>query len=357
MKVKNYFNWAFSAPLLAFVFFFSGLLSNPSIIYTIIGAVFLIVGVITAVHHAEVVALKVGDPFGTIILAVSITILEVAIIISLMIAGGEHALSYARDTLFAAVMLILTGIIGLSMLIGGLKFHEQSFTKSSATASLVSLVVILVITFILPNFTSTVDGPFYSKSQMLFVSLACLIIYVTFVTIQTTRYRKFFTSVENEVLPDDKPSNFNAYSSLVFLILCLGIVVLLAKALSPSIENFVETIGAPNSLVGVIIAAVVLLPEGLTAIRLAARDNMQSSLNLSLGSALACIGLSIPAVVGVCLYLNLPIVLGIDAKSFILLGLTIFATMLSLARGKTNILYGIVLLVILATYIFTILVP
>lgn len=355
MKLKTFLNWTILLPLMSVAFYFSGLLGQ-SLLFTLIGAAFLISSVLSAVHHAEVVAHRVGEPFGTIILALSITILEVAIIISLMVAGGEGALTYARDTVFAAVMLLLTGILGTCIWIGGLKFHEQKFARSSATTSMVSLVAILVLTLILPNFTTSERGPFYSTAQLVFIAIASLVIYGTFIAIQTVRHREYFVT-ETEEDHDEPTSRKKAILSFIFLIICLGVVVLMAKALSPAIEEMVKSIGAPKNLVGVIIAAVVLLPEGIAAIRSARNNKLQNSLNLALGSALASIGLTIPAVAVVCILFNLPLMLGLDAKSIILLSLAVFTVMLSLSRGKTNILYGTVLLVILAAYIFTTIVP
>lgn len=358
MNIKNLFHWTIIFPLIAgifYLFFFK----ETSVFLNIVAGLLLISSVLSAVHHAEVVAHRVGEPFGTIILALCITILEVAIIISLMVAGGENAMTYARDTIFAAVMLILTGILGICIWVGGVKFHEQFFARTSATTSLVSLVAILVITLILPNYTTSHNGPFYTESQLIFVSIACIIIYGTFLGIQTVRHRNYFITSEdeNEDHGGEKPSIPVTFLSLIFLILCLSIVVYMAKGLSPAIEDMVQKFGAPQNLVGIIIAAVVLLPEGIAAIRAARANKIQSSLNLALGSAMASIGLTIPSVAVVCILFDIPLVLGLDQKSVILLGLSVFTVMLSLSRGKTNVLYGTVLLVILASYIFTVIVP
>lgn len=345
-------------PLLCIPFYFSGLLGS-SVFMDILGSILLISAVLSSVHHAEVVAHKVGEPYGTIVLAICITILEVGLIISFMLSGGEGSQTYPRDTVFAAVMIILNGILGICILVGGVKYSEQFFARSSATTYLVSLLAILVLTLILPNFTSTVRGPYYSEPQLIFVSFACLVIYGVFLMVQTVRHRNYFV-VENDDEQEhhvEKPDVKATLLSLVFLVLCLGIVIFLAKGLSPVIEDFVENMGAPRALVGVIIAAIVLLPEGLAAIRAARRNQIQSSINLSLGSALASVGLTIPAVSAVCILYDIPFVLGLDVKSIILLGLSVFIVMLSLSRGKTNILYGTVLLVNLAAYIFTVIVP
>ncbi len=356
-KFKDLIDWTTIIPIISVVFYLSGY-TNFNGWTSILGGCLLIVSVLSAVHHAEVVAHKVGEPFGTIILAICITILEVSLIVSLMVAGGEKAMTYARDTVFAAIMLILNGIIGICIWIGGVKYKEQYLSRSSVSTSLVSLVAILIMTLILPNFTTTVSGPFYSTKQLIFVSVACLVIYSTFLMVQTVRHRSYFISeCDADQEEDAPPSNARTLISLFFLIICLGVVVFMAKALSPAIEEIVADFGAPQALVGVIIAAVVLLPEGIAAIRAARSNKIQASLNLALGSALASIGLTIPVVSIVCILYDIPLVLGLDRMSIILLSLSIFTVMLSLSRGKTNILYGTVLLVNMAAYIFYVIYP
>ncbi|MCW3160591.1 calcium:cation antiporter [Chryseobacterium oryctis] len=356
MKLKELLHYTYIFPVLAVVYYFSGLIGS-GVIYDIVAGILLTASVLSAVHHAEMVAHKVGEPFGTIILALCITIIEVALIISLMVAGGDQAITLARDTVFAAVMLILNGILGICILVGGVKYHEQFFARTSATTYLVSIVSILVLTLVLPNFTSSVNGPFYNEAQLGFVSVACLAIYGVFLMVQTVRHRSYFVVPEEHPEEHYIPSLTKTLVSFVYLIVCLAIVVMMAKGLSSTIENMVRSFGAPKSLVGVIIAAVVLLPEGVAAIRAARNNQIQASLNLGLGSALASIGLTIPAVAVVCIVYDIPLVLGLDKKDIILLSLSVFIVMLSLSRGKTNILYGTVLLVNLAAYIFTVIVP
>lgn len=348
--------WSLLLPLAAWLVYFCGL---QSLTMQLLGGALLIGSVLSAVHHAEVVAHKVGEPFGTIILALAITIIEVALIVSLMVAGGDNAAYLARDTVFAAIMLILNGILGGCLMIGGLKHHEQFFSQKSASTALVTLVVILTITLVLPNFTTSTATGTYSSSQLVFVAIAALVLYLSFILIQTVRHRDYFLLADddNPAHHAEPPSLKIALISLAFLVICLGIVVLLAKALSPAIESMVVGASAPLALVGVIIAAVVLLPEGLAALTAAHRNRLQTSVNLALGSALASIGLTIPAVVIVCLLYDINMVLGLDWKSMVLLSLSSFVAMLSLNHGKTNMLYGIVLLVILATYVFTVIVP
>lgn len=348
--------WSMALPLVAWVLYFIGI--KDSIWLQVLGGVMLIGSVLSAVYHAEVVAHKVGEPFGTIILALAITIIEVALIISLMVAGGDNAAYLARDTVFAAIMLILNGILGLSLMIGGLKHREQFFGQKSASTALITLVSILVMTLILPNFTTTTTEGTYSPTQLMFVAVASLVLYGAFIMVQTVRHRDYFLAADDDLDHHAEPPSMKVTAaSFGFLLVCLGIVVLLAKSLSPSIEAMVAAMGAPAALVGVIIAAVVLLPEGLAALNAATRNRFQTSLNLALGSALASIGLTIPAVTIVCLLYDIPLVLGLDGKSMVLLGLSTFIVMLSLNQGRTNILYGIVLLVNLAAYVFTIIVP
>jgi Ca2+:H+ antiporter len=351
--------WTIIGPLASVVLL---LLSSVfhGILFSILLAVALFVVVLAAVHHAELMAQKVGEPYGTLLLAVAITIIEVSIIVSLMIAGGPAASNYARDTVFSAIMIILTGIIGLCLVTGGIKFKEQSFIRQGTNAALVVLVAIITLSLILPNYTTTVTGPYYSKGQLIFVSVVSLVLYGSFIAVQTGRHRNYFLdSLSKDVVtePTTKLSAQRSGLSLVLLLISLLAVVLMAKKLSPDIENFVAAIGAPQSLVGVIVALVILLPEGLAAFRAAQKNRLQTSLNLSLGSALASIGLTIPAVAIVSIINGFPITLGIDGKSTLLVLLSLFSITISFGTGRTNVLQGIVLLVLFAAYLFLTIVP
>ncbi|MBV8648563.1 ionic transporter y4hA [Paludibacterium sp.] len=320
----------------------------------------LLVGVLAAVHHAEVVAHRVGEPFGTLVLAGAITAIEVALIVTLMLSGGSAASMLARDTLFATVMIILNGIVGLCLLAGGQRFGEQRFSLMGASAALSTLAAIVSLTLILPNYTTTVSGPLYNPRQLAFVAVASVTLYAAFVFVQTVRHRDYFLpeiGEANESLHAPPPSWRVALISLACLIVGLGAVVLLAKAISPLIESGVAAIGAPRALVGVIIAVIVLLPEGLAALRAARANRLQTSLNLALGSALASIGLSIPAVALVSIARGWPLTLGIDAKSTVLLLLSFLIATLTLGNGRTTILQGMVHLVLFATYLFLTVIP
>ncbi|RNI28701.1 calcium:proton antiporter [Rufibacter latericius] len=358
--MRRLLQWTIIIPVLAWVLFFTGLVYDSSF-FQIVASVLLILSVMSAVHHSEVIAERVGEPFGTIILAISITVIEVSIVVSLMMSEGAAAASLARDTVYAATMLILNGIIGLCLFIGGLKHYEQNFSASSVTIALVSLVSIIVFTLVFPTFTESVRGSYYSTPQLVFASVACLIIYSSFLFAQTRRYRQYFLTVgddENEEAVEPIVINNRDFIiSLVCLIVSLGIVVLLAKTLTPTIESIIVNYSLPKTLVGVIIAAIILLPEAIAAIIAARKNRLQTSINLSLGSALASIGLTIPCVAVACIMIDMPILLGLDIKSIVLLGLSVFIVMLSLSSGKSNIVYGVVLLVNLFAFIFLMIYP
>jgi Ca2+:H+ antiporter len=357
--MKNKLNlplWILVSPVIAWAAIF---ISGSGFLVTTVQSVVLIASVLASVHLAEVIAHRVGEPFGTLILALAVTIIELSLIITLMSAGGEESRALARDTIFAASMIILNGIIGLCLLVGGLKYHEQAITKHAATSALVTLMAILILTLVLPNYTISHPGPMYTNSQLSFVAIACIVLYLAFVFVQSVRHRDYFVPAGpvDEEAHAAPPTRQTAWISLVLLLFCLGAVVLLAKKLSPAIESGVAAIGAPKTLVGIIIAMIILLPEGIAAIHNARKDRLQTSMNLALGSALASTGLTIPAVAIFSLFTDTTVLLGIDTASTVLLVLSIFTVMLSLITGKTNILYGIVLLMVFAAYLFISIVP
>ncbi|HEX3602783.1 MAG TPA: hypothetical protein VHU43_01730 [Steroidobacteraceae bacterium] len=353
--------WTIVAPLAAgIVMAVAGFGLRAGGLFLAIIALSLAGSVFAAVHHAEVVAHRVGEPYGTLVLALAVTLIEVALIVSLMIAGGAEAAALARDTVFAAVMIILNGIIGLCLLVGGLKHREQSFSLDGVSAALVALAAIVVLALVFPNYTVTTPGPYYSPSQLMLIAIVSLAIYGAFVFAQTIGHRRIFVEDEPVNEPAEharQPSSIVTAISTILLMACLAAVVLLAKKLAPSLESAVLRIGAPNAVVGVIIAAIVLLPEGLAALRAARANRLQTSLNLALGSALASIGLTIPAVSVLSLYMQTQLVLGIDTKATVLLMLSLFITAIALRTGRTILLHGIVLLVIFVVYLFTTVVP
>ncbi|USX28940.1 ionic transporter y4hA [Oxalobacteraceae bacterium OTU3CINTB1] len=353
--------WAIAGPVVGWLALAGKALGAQELLggaYLVVLAIGLFWGVLAAVFHAEVVAHKIGEPYGTLVLAVAVTAIEVALIVSLMIAGGAETTGLARDTVFAAVMLILNGMVGICLLAGGSRHGEQTFTLSGVSAALTTLAAISVLTMVLPNYTTTTPGPFYSGSQLIFIAVVSLVLYGTFVFVQTVRHRDYFLPASGGA--DDHaavPPARLAWWSGALLLVCLGGVVLLAKSLSPALEAAVVKMGAPKALVGIIIAAVVLLPEGIAAYQAARANRLQTSLNLALGSALASIGLTIPAVAIVSLVNGWTLTLGIDVKSTVLLLLSIIVTSLSLGSGRTTIMQGTVLLMIFAVYLFVTVVP
>lgn len=355
--------WSILTPIftwLVFALAASGYRPNPAWLVELMVVAGLVVGILAAVFHAEVVAHRVGEPYGTLVLALAVTAIEVALIVSLMISGGEAASGLARDAVFAAVMIILNGMVGICLLSGGQRHGEQSFGLYGVSAALATLAAISILTLVLPNYTTSTLGPFYSPSQLTFIAVVSLVLYGTFVMIQTVKHRDYFLPVEstsNEDVHAQPPSNKMAILSAALLLACLGSVVLLAKTLSPTLEVIVSDIGAPKALVGIVIAAVVLLPESIAAYQAARANRLQTSLNLALGSALASIGLTIPAVALVSLMYGWNLTLGIDTKSTVLLLLSLLVASLSLGTGRTTVMQGTVHLVIFAVYLFTAIVP
>ncbi len=326
-------------------------------------AVILIGAIIAAVHHAEVIAHRVGEPFGTLILALAVTVIEVGLILTLMQAEPEKAQTLARDTVFAAVMVILNLILGLCLLSGAIRHHEQRFQRTGIGAALATLTVLTVVTLVLPNFTSSVPGPFYSATQLGFVAVVSLILYATFALVQTVRHRDYFLpdgDADGDGEPDahaPPPTINRTMISGALLLASLVAVVLLAKNLSPVMGALLSDWGAPPAVLGVLIAALILAPEGLAAVRAAKADRLQTSMNLALGSALATIGLTIPAVAVLSIVTDLPISLGLDAKSTVLLFLSLIVASQTLANGRTTVLQGVIHLMLFAIYLFTTFVP
>lgn len=352
--------WSLAMPILGVIAIGISLAKIGS--FGVIAAGVILIGaVVAAVHHAEVVAHRVGEPFGTLVLAVAVTVIEVSLIVSLMTSGGGDAATLARDTVFAAIMIILNGIVGICLLVGGVRHHEQAFGLKGVSAALCVLAAMATLSLILPNYTLSAAGPFFTTSQLIFTAVVSLVLYATFVLIQTVRHRDYFLPAVGVVSDEDShaapPTKGQALLAFGMLVLALISVVLLAKALAPTLEAAVLGAGLPIALVGVAIAALVLAPESLAAVRAARRNRLQTSLNLALGSALATIGLTIPSVAIASLYLELPIALGIDAREITLLALSMVVAVLSLGTGRTTVLQGVVHLLIFATFLFTTIVP
>ncbi len=317
----------------------------------------LIAAVFAAVYHAEVIAHRIGEPFGTLVLAVAVTVIEVTLIVTLMI--GTAAPSLARDTVFAAIMIACNGVVGLCLLAGGVRHHEQGFQVQGASAALAVLAALTTLSLILPNVTTSVPGPLFSTSQLAFAGTVSLVLYGSFVFVQTVRHRNDFLPVGGGSVeaPALRPSGRNTLVSVILLLISLLVVVGLAKALTPTLEITVAWLHGPKAVVGIVIATLVLLPEGLAALKAAHANQLQTSLNLALGSALATIGLTIPVVAVTSIALRRPLELGLGPKEEVLLGLTLFVGVVTLGTGRTTVLQGIVHLVIFAAFLFLAVAP
>lgn len=320
-------------------------------------AVCLMAAVLAAVHHAEVVAHRVGEPFGSLVLAVAVTVIEVGLIVTLMAGGGEKASAYARDTVFAAVMITCNGIVGVSLLVGALRNRVAVFNAEGSGGALATVCTLATMTLVLPTFTTSHAGPEFSGAQLVFAAVASLCLYGTFVAVQTVRHRDYFLPVAREGHDSeddhaDPPTDRQTWASLGLLLLALVAVVGLAKLISPTIEEGVESAGLPKAVVGVIIALMVLLPETLAAVRAARRDRMQTSLNLAYGSAIASIGLTIPAIALASIWLSGPLILGLGAVHMVLLVLTAVVSALTVVPGRATLLQGGVHLSIFAAFVF-----
>ena len=356
-------SWTIVVPVLAAIALVVTWNRELPVIGVIVTGVVLIGAVLAAVHHAEVVAHRVGEPFGSLVLAVAVTVIEVALIITLMVSGkGTETL--ARDTAFAAVMITLNGIVGISLLLGGLRHNLPRFNPEGAGAALGVVVTLTTLTLVIPTFTVSEEGARFSADQLVFVAIASLVLYGAFVATQTRGHRDFFLPVgfDGKLIREhadedgdghaDPPTNRATGRSLILLIVALVAVVGLAKAVSPAIETGVEAAGIPNSFVGVVIALLVLLPEGLAASKAALRNRMQTSLNLGLGSAMASIGLTIPAIAVASIWLPGGLTLGLGPVQMVLFALTVVVSTLTIIPGRATRLTGVVHLVLLFAFVF-----
>jgi len=281
----------------------------------------LLGNVIAAVHHAEIVALRVGEPYGTLVLALAVTVIEVGLIISIMLSSKPN-LTLLRDSVHAGVMLVLHGLAGVCIVVGAFRDRESEFQVEGAKAFLAVLIPMATLVMVLPNYLVSAPGPYYSPLQLAFVSAVCLGLYIAFLFIQTGWHRAYFLPIdEGGAVEHVRPSGRIALASLGMLFVALLSVVLLAKSLAPALEAGVQAAGAPLTIVGVIIAAIVLLPETAAAIRAAARRKLQASINLALGSAVASIGLSVPVVAILSFWIGQPLELGISAGATVLMAL------------------------------------
>lgn len=312
-----------------------------------------------AVYHAELIAHRTGEPFGTLVLAMAVTVMEVALLASALV-GDDPNPKLARDTIFAVVMIVGNGLVGLCILLGGIRHKEQSFRITGANAYLAVLMPLAALSLVLPNHTTAAPGGAYSPSQLAFAGFATLAIYLAFLYTQTVRNREYFAVVIEGDDAADKahvPSNRATMISFGFLLASLGVVILLSKTFTATVAVGLDVAGAPATVAGVIVAFLILLPEFSAAVRAARANKLQKSVNLALGSACATIGLTIPAIAAVSLYYGAPLELGLDSKDTVILLVTFAVALLTFGTGRTNILYGLIHLVLFATYCFTVFSP
>ncbi|MET7617878.1 ionic transporter y4hA [Streptomyces sp. NPDC005408] len=352
---RRWTTWVPIAAAVALAFAWGRELPGPGV--AVIG--FCLLGaVLAAVHHAEVVAHRVGEPFGSLVLAVAVTVIEVGLIVTLMAGGGEKTSTYARDTVFAAVMITCNGIVGLSVLLGALRNRVAVFNAEGAGAALATVCTLATMTLVLPTFTTSQPGSEFTGAQLAFAAIASLCVYALFVTVQTVRHRDYFLPMPTEGRsegPDQHappPSESQTWWSIGLLLVALVAVVGNAKLVSPTIEDGVKSAGLPKAVVGVVIALMVLAPETLAALRAARRDRLQTSLNLAYGSAIASIGLTIPAIALASIWLSGPLVLGEDATHMVLLTLTAVVSVLTVVPGRATLLQGGVHMALFAAFVF-----
>jgi len=353
-------SWPVWLPLLAAATLAASLPGEIGGLFELVKVAALLAAVVAAVHHAEVIAQKVGEPYGTLVLALAVTVIEVALILSLMLTKGASAASIPRDTVYAAVMIICNGVVGLCVLIGGLHHREQTFRIEGTGSGFAALVALSTLVLVMPTFTTSSAEGSYTDSQLVFVAASSLALWLVFVFIQAVRHRDYFLpaeSVADENVHADPPGTAEAWLSFILLIVSLVSVVGIAKLLSPTVEMVVMKANAPKALVGIIIAMIVLMPETWAAVRAARADRLQTSMNLAIGSALASIGLTIPAVVIAVVVFDLKLLIGLDHKDIALLALTFVVGSVTLGSGRTNVMQGAIHLVIFAAFLFLTLVP
>jgi Ca2+:H+ antiporter len=355
-------HWSWIAPAAGGVLIaltFAGIAAGGSAIVTGAAALLLGAAVFASVHHAEVLAVRVGEPFGSIILAVAVTVIEVALIVSIMLSDASGTAVVARDTVFSAVMIVLNGVIGMCLVFGAQRHHEQSFQLDAASAALAVLGTLAVLTMVLPSFVLAGGEREFAPIQLIVVGIVSLALYALFVFVQTVRHRDYFLDLADTEADADEPppSNGVTLASAILLPLSLAAVILLAKLLSYPLEKAVQAAGLPQAVVGVVIAAVVLLPEGIASVRAALMNRLQSSVNLVLGSALASIGMTIPAVAALSVLMDRQLTLGLIGKDIVLLLLTLFVSTITLGTGRTTVLQGAVHLGIFAVFILLSAIP
>ena len=313
---------------------------------------------ISVVRHADCLAVKCGEPYGTLILTLSAITIEVMMISAAMLHGKNNP-TLARDMMFAVFMIALNGLIGLSLLLGGLRHHEQNYNLQGASAYLNTIMVLAVLGLVLPNFTTSLSGPRFSTVQEVFLATTSIGLYAIFLLIQTTRHSEYFMESKSAALAlghHRGPMHSTVYHA-VMLILYLLVVVVLAEKFAIPLDNSIERFGMPQAFGGAIVAGLVLAPEALSGINAARKNQLQRSVNILHGSVLASIGLTIPAVLTIGMISKRSVTLGIEGGNLPLLLLTLAVSVVTFTSGKTNVLQGCIHLLLFAVFLLLIFCP
>ncbi|MCL1837914.1 MAG: ionic transporter y4hA [Propionibacteriaceae bacterium] len=356
-------HWTTIVPFVGFIALLASWGQSPPMWALMLEAILHIAVIIAAVEHAEVIAHRVGEPFGSLILAVAVTIIEVGLIVMLYTSSKGDKSTLARDTVFAAVMITVNGIVGVSVWVAASKYRLAVFNSEGAGSALGTVVVLAVLTLVLPEVTTSEPGSAFSPNQLAFAAIASLILYGAFVVTQTLRHRDFFLPTQDSHEDDEDgphavpPSTKRTLWSVMLLPLSLVTVVGLTKIESPAIEGVVDWLGFPKGFVGVIVALIVLMPEMISAVKAALLNRTQISLNLGLGSAMASIGLTIPALAVVSLFMPIQLTLGLQPTQIVLLITSAAVATLTVVPGRAKTLHGTLHLVLFAAFFFLSIVP
>ena len=310
----------------------------------LLSALVLGAAVMSGVHHAEVIAHRLGEPRGSLVLAVAVTVIEVGLILSVMAGGGAGSDTLARNTVFAALMITLNGIVGISIVVATLRARTVEFSAAGSGSALAAVTTLAVLSLVLPSVTVSAPGPTFTPAQLTFSAVTALAVWLLFVVVQTVRNRELYVPDDDaeldHVYADHTPTTAEAKRSFVLLLVALLGVVGLAKVLSPTLERLVVDAGLPYAVVGVVIALLVLLPESISAVHSARRRQMQASMNLAYGSAMASIGLTIPCIAVASIWFDDSITLGLSAAETVLLALTVAVSILTVTPGRATLLQG-----------------
>ncbi|MEK6269646.1 MAG: hypothetical protein N2B57_02715 [Planctomycetales bacterium] len=316
----------------------------------------MLVSSFSVVRHAEKLAEYLGEPYGTLILTLSVVAIEVAVISSVMVHGANNP-TLARDTIFAVVMIVLNGVVGVSLLVGGIRHFEQSYNLRGANAYLGVLIPLSLLGLVLPRVADSAAGGHLSYMLTIYLIISTTLLYVVFLGIQTTRHRDLFRA-GGDAQPERsgiQPGNVICciwYG--VLLVLTIIPIVALSEPLAEIVDRTLEESHFPAALGGVLVATLVLSAEGITALKAARSDLLTRSINISLGAALSTIGLTIPCVLAISMIFGKPIILGLNWVDAFLLGLTLMVAVVTFGSGRTGVLQGAVHLLLFATYIVSI---